>query len=860
MGARSASALIFLTLMLCLFTVRPSSLEAHASSSYPVHDLNSGLNYTTISDAIAASETMSGDTIFVENGVYNESIAVNKQLHLVGEDRDNTIIDGNADNYAVWLLQGASIANFTIRHGLYGVQASNSNPSLIPLYGGSSIINNSIEDSLYAGIVLQRISNNTVVNNVVTNNGLSGILLWDSTNNTITNNSVTRNYEHGIDFIGYCRDNVLRNNTIADNQYNFGLIWYGDTLAWALDSYNRPNIINDIDASNTVNGKPIYCWVNKSNENVPSDAGFVWLTDCDNITVKNLNLTNNVEGIMLSGTTNTLIDGNNIADNAYGIHIALLSYDNTLVNNTLRNNVNGVYLAEYASNTIMRNNSISGGQYNFGIPTWQTTGYIISAQRGINVPSGIDDIDLSNTVDGKPIVWWVNQHNMKAPSNAGYVMLINCTDITVEGSDLSNNTQNIILLNSNNTLIKNNTISNSVHGISIEDLVTYTSNGWVSIPSVNNTIADNTILDNGIGCLMEGEEYTILNNTLYRNPLGIALRDITNSTIAGNTVVGSDISATYLNNLPPMDVTNFLHPLQYWQLDTYLETLYLGGIVFDGQSNVIYDNTVKDSHGGIGAGFVSGNANSNVICHNNLINNTFQSWNTGSSNRWDLGYPTGGNYWSDYTGTDEYSGPYQNETGSDGIGDTPYISSPRGLRVTDDYPLMSPYTDLYDIAMPNSTTTRTFFTQGQEIINISVNVINLSVEAETFNVTFQTNSTTIATFQNISLAIGKSANITCEWNVTELPYGEYLINASATPVPNETRTADNTRSLLTVHTIPGDLNQDGTVSSDDVGILGNAFLATSESSNWNPNADINGDGQVNILDAIILSNNFGRTW
>jgi hypothetical protein len=36
--------------------------------------------------------------------------------------------------------------------------------------------------------------------------------------------------------------------------------------------------------------------------------------------------------------------------------------------------------------------------------------------------------------------------------------------------------------------------------------------------------------------------------------------------------------------------------------------------------------------------------------------------------------------------------------------------------------------------------------------------------------------------------------------------------------------------------------------------LGNAFLTTPGSSNWNPNADINGDGIVNILDAIILGN------
>ena len=55
-------------------------------------------------------------------------------------------------------------------------------------------------------------------------------------------------------------------------------------------------------------------------------------------------------------------------------------------------------------------------------------------------------------------------------------------------------------------------------------------------------------------------------------------------------------------------------------------------------------------------------------------------------NIWDDDYPSGGNYWSDYTGVDEYSGPYQNETGSDGIGDTPYVIDENNQ---DNYPFMS---------------------------------------------------------------------------------------------------------------------------------------------------------------------------
>jgi len=48
-------------------------------------------------------------------------------------------------------------------------------------------------------------------------------------------------------------------------------------------------------------------------------------------------------------------------------------------------------------------------------------------------------------------------------------------------------------------------------------------------------------------------------------------------------------------------------------------------------------------------------------------------------NVWDDGYPSGGNYWSDYTGVD---------ANSDGIGDTPYILDAQNV---DNYPLMQPF-------------------------------------------------------------------------------------------------------------------------------------------------------------------------
>jgi len=88
-------------------------------------------------------------------------------------------------------------------------------------------------------------------------------------------------------------------------------------------------------------------------------------------------------------------------------------------------------------------------------------------------------------------------------------------------------------------------------------------------------------------------------------------------------------------------------------------------------------------------GLILNNTANVQVFHNNFLDNKLQAQDTNSTqNVWDNGYPSGGNFWSDYTGVDNCSGPQQNICPSpDGIGDTPYTFNNN----QDNYPLMQQF-------------------------------------------------------------------------------------------------------------------------------------------------------------------------
>jgi parallel beta-helix repeat protein len=148
--------------------------------------------------------------------------------------------------------------------------------------------------------------------------------------------------------------------------------------------------------------------------------------------------------------------------------------------------------------------------------------------------------------------------------------------------------------------------------------------------------------------------------------------------------------------------------------------------------NLIIGNMISNNPTGI---FIADiNSKENKIYHNNFVNNANQRGGVGVGGTWDNGYPSGGNYWSDYVGVDLKSGPHQNETGSDGIGDTPYPEPyPNAL---DNYPFTGIINffnagrwneiDYYVLIASNSTISEFYF--NPDVASIKYNVTSLDGE------------------------------------------------------------------------------------------------------------------------------------
>jgi len=256
-----------------------------------------------------------------------------------------------------------------------------------------------------------------------------------------------------------------------------------------------------------------------------------------------------------------------------------------------------------------------------------------------------------------------------------------------------------VYINAENVLVTRFTIRNSRFEF------TYAGIGLYSASSCN--ISGNIITANFDGIFATYSFNNTISNNIFdgNNWNGVHIRDgCTNNVIISNTIQNNR------NGMSLEFTTN------NYVLENYIAYHEWDGIdIMGSRENTVIGNTIKYCFTGLYTG--SKDDNMNVIYHNSFMYNTYQVTCYSYPNTWDNGYPSGGNYWSNYGGSDFKSGPYQNETGEDGLGDTKYGM---GEGNVDNYPLMKPYTPQRILPYTDKYTYH-----AGDVMKLGLHVINL---------------------------------------------------------------------------------------------------------------------------------------
>ncbi|UCE72858.1 MAG: right-handed parallel beta-helix repeat-containing protein, partial [Methanomassiliicoccales archaeon] len=293
------------------FLTFESDVVTAAGATIYVDDDNTGFEDGSIDDpwntiTEGVNDATPQDTVFVFNGTYVENIWISEAINLIGEDKNETIIDGGNITDTVTIF--ADWVNIT------GFKITNGNPS---------------------GMYIQSFSEyNTVEDNIISDNYIYGVEIFgDSDHNTISENDILNNGDTGVEIQSESDYNIVSNNNI-DNNSVIGV--------YINNPASFPNLYNNI-TNNYINNSQIGIYVKNSNNNNIIDSNFVNNTQYG-ISLDNFNGDN-------------IIRGNTVYNSSF-YNIFLWNSDN---NEIYHNNFLDIYNPAYDNGVNLWNKSYPGG-------------------------------------------------------------------------------------------------------------------------------------------------------------------------------------------------------------------------------------------------------------------------------------------------------------------------------------------------------------------------------------------------------------------------------------------------------------------------------------------------------------------
>jgi parallel beta-helix repeat protein len=320
---------------------------------------------------------------------------------------------------------------------------------------------------------------------------------------------------------------------------------------------------------------------------IGSDWDFGILLQSNDSIIRNCTVFKADSDIKLDGASHNLISHNIFRGSKEGILVDSSSY-NTITNNIVdHNQLTKLSLWGGSSYNLVRDNIFSNSTYWEGINNLDNCSYNIyenniiwnNTEAGINIGAGYDlritgnsfmnnGIAFSstmpellsytienNTINGKQLYFYKNANNVTVPSDAGQVILVQCSNFKVQNLTIAHaNTGfhymggGICLINSTHTTIQGSNISFcrpvGIYLVSSDDNTissNFLSNNYGGIycgHSEGNIISDNRIEqgdDHGIE-LFHASGTTIKGNTVSHYPQCIDLSSSNSITLDGNII------------------------------------------------------------------------------------------------------------------------------------------------------------------------------------------------------------------------------------------------------------------------------------------------------------------------------------
>jgi parallel beta-helix repeat protein len=436
-----------------------------------VHNLDTNRYYLTIESAIDAPETLNGHTIFVKGGIYYERVFLSKTLSLVGENEQNTIIDGRKElNVIEVSANNVNITGFTVQKS----------------------------KSLYSGVQLS--SSGCTISDCIIRNNYDGIQLAGP-NNTIRRSTMFNNTHYGLYLASY--NNIVSGNTITNCSYGIRLEGDYHTVTGNTVTFVMPATGIDLYLSNnnTISGNAIA-------EVGPGPTWYgvsgIHLLYSDNNTICRNTIANNQYGVHLEASNNNTVSENVITNNKYcGIYFDFMCNHNTVSGNTITKSQScGILLYQYAAQNNVSGNTITNSLNGIvleGAGNNTVSGNIVtnSSNYGISIQSHFVSA----------YVWWWSNYN----------------NVTVNTVTNSKDAIYIEMASFNN--VSANAITNSTsYGIYV--ISAYYTDVYYS--SHNNTVSGNTVRDSNCSVRLDISFYNrIYHNNFINNKNQVYLREPT---------------------------------------------------------------------------------------------------------------------------------------------------------------------------------------------------------------------------------------------------------------------------------------------------------------------------------------------